>query len=353
MEITEKDRARFDKKLVKSPEPDGCWMWSAGKNPRGYGLFNIRGKVWLAHRLAFAMAHGEIPNEQLVRHTCPGKHTEATRACCRPDHLAVGTHAQNSADRHEHGTGHINVGEDNARHVLTGADALAIYADTEATQSALAERFGVSQNLVMLIKKGRAWAHVTGAVPIPAVPRSDRDRHAEVVRFEAGVASDADRERFWAKVDKTGEHWLWTAATAKDGYGVFHWQGRKIEAHRFAYIAEVGPIPHGLDVAHECAIDLCMRPEHLIPRTRVDNMANAETRERLSAAKKGNRYRSKFSPEQEREIAARVDAGESKTALARELGVSDTAIGKVCTRVLRSGGHDNPVSSLDSSGLTG
>ena len=73
-------------------------------------------------------------------------------------------------------------------------------------------------------------------------------------------------ERFWEKVDKSGDCWLWLGSTtATGGYGTFNRGNNKfISAHRFAYELERGPIPpgHTLDHRAECPKHCC-NPAHL------------------------------------------------------------------------------------------
>lgn len=85
-------------------------------------------------------------------------------------------------------------------------------------------------------------------------------------------------ERFWAKVDQSGDCWLWTASLTEYGYGRLG-RGRKGEgyvlAHRFAYGLLVGPIPEGmsLDHRHTCP-KRCVNPGHLRPVTHKQNHEN-------------------------------------------------------------------------------
>jgi len=70
-------------------------------------------------------------------------------------------------------------------------------------------------------------------------------------------------ERFWAKVDKTGSCWTWTAGKFSEGYGAFWVAGRVVQAHRFAYELLVGPISKGLVTDHLCRNRACVNPSHL------------------------------------------------------------------------------------------
>lgn len=86
-------------------------------------------------------------------------------------------------------------------------------------------------------------------------------------------------ERFWPKVQKTEDCWLWTAATAR-GYGKFSFgtlanPSRMVHAHRFSYELLVGPIPDGLELDHLCRVKLCVNPAHLEPVTHQENTRRA------------------------------------------------------------------------------
>lgn len=76
-------------------------------------------------------------------------------------------------------------------------------------------------------------------------------------------------ERFWPKVDKSGECWEWTAARAR-GYGRFDTN----LAHRISYELTYGAIPDGAQLDHVCHNRGCVRPEHLRPATNKENAEN-------------------------------------------------------------------------------
>lgn len=84
-------------------------------------------------------------------------------------------------------------------------------------------------------------------------------------------------DRFWAKVDKSGECWRWTAATDSHGYGQIVLPGtpvKKAPAHRLSWALANGPIPDGLFIDHVCHNTLCVRPEHLRLATNKQNLEN-------------------------------------------------------------------------------
>lgn len=76
---------------------DMCWMWKAGLSPKGYGWVKYRGKARRAHRVAWELTYGPIPQRMNVLHRCD------IPACVRPDHLFLGTQRDNILDAIEKG----------------------------------------------------------------------------------------------------------------------------------------------------------------------------------------------------------------------------------------------------------
>ena len=83
-------------------------------------------------------------------------------------------------------------------------------------------------------------------------------------------------ERFWAKVDKTGDCWTWTACGNADGYGRFCVNYKMEYAHRVAYSLTHGPIAEHMDIDHTCYNKSCVNPSHLRAATRKQNTENRE-----------------------------------------------------------------------------
>lgn len=89
-------RERFEAKFYVTP---GCWIWIPPMSKRGYGQLKADGKVWRVHRLSYELYVGAIPNGLVVRHRCD------TPSCVNPDHLILGTQADNMRDMAERGRG--------------------------------------------------------------------------------------------------------------------------------------------------------------------------------------------------------------------------------------------------------
>lgn len=154
---------RFWEKVNKT---DTCWLWTKAKNPKGYGVISVRPKGYKqAHRLSWEMAHGPIPDGMLICHRCDNP------ACVNPDHLFVGTPADNTRDmlaknRHSQGKTHGDKVRSSERryHKLTPDAVRGIRKELNAggKQRDVARAFGVCQRTVALIQHGVTWTHVDG-----------------------------------------------------------------------------------------------------------------------------------------------------------------------------------------------
>ena len=89
-------------------------------------------------------------------------------------------------------------------------------------------------------------------------------------------------ERFWSKVNRGPDCWVWMAGKTGSGYGQFWMEGRDRCAHRVAYELEYGSIRYALQVLHSCDNPPCVNPEHLFLGTQKDNMMDASKKGRIN-----------------------------------------------------------------------
>lgn len=89
--------------------------------------------------------------------------------------------------------------------------------------------------------------------------------------------------RFWRRVLKSENCWLWTGSKNNHGYGVLCVHRKAMLAHRFSYALHLGEIQEGLDILHKCDTPACVNPDHLFPGTHKENMLDAAAKGRLKA----------------------------------------------------------------------
>lgn len=89
--------------------------------------------------------------------------------------------------------------------------------------------------------------------------------------------------RFWSKVDKSGDCWIWTACQKDTGYGQFRVNGHTRMVHQLSWELHKGPVPRGLCVLHDCPAGdnpACVNPAHLWLGTQADNMRDMDAKKR-------------------------------------------------------------------------
>lgn len=146
------DRFNLKWKIVCS----GCWIWTAAKMPKGYGQMKLpkTRKQEYAHRLAYMIHFGEIPDGKHVCHKCDNP------SCVNPDHLFLGTAWDNLNDMKIKGR-HL-YGEKNTQSILTDEAVRKIkqLISDGQSQSKIAAMFNVHQVTISKIHRGLRWQHI-------------------------------------------------------------------------------------------------------------------------------------------------------------------------------------------------
>lgn len=150
-QLSESDKERFFAKVSKTPTATGCLEWTACKNNKGYGMFQIRGRLFLATRVIYFLHYGIDPRELCVMHSCDNP------ICVNPLCLLLGTQTDNMQDMHRKGRGAL--GEKHPNSKLTAADIPSIRSDARPNNT-IAECYGVGRRIINLIKRGERWKHI-------------------------------------------------------------------------------------------------------------------------------------------------------------------------------------------------
>lgn len=134
-----------------------CWEWTAGTCRTGYGKVRGSGRMLMtAHRVAYQMASGPIPVGLFACHRCDN------RRCVRPDHLFLGTAAENTADMKNKGRMRPNIGILSPSAKFSEADVMEVrrmYA-SGSTPTAIAKQRNMNRETVYSIVYRRAWRHL-------------------------------------------------------------------------------------------------------------------------------------------------------------------------------------------------
>ena len=142
---------RFWSKVRKT---DSCWVWQAAKSKAGYGYFRVGDKMQLAHRFVMGLPGAGVSPEICVCHHCDNP------SCVRPDHLFLGTHADNVQDKIAKGRGQKGSAMGKAKLSESDIPRIRDMLRCGAEQKVIALWFYVCRETVSQIKRGIIWRHV-------------------------------------------------------------------------------------------------------------------------------------------------------------------------------------------------
>lgn len=142
--------------LVDRRGPDECWPWLGGIDlPDGYGYFAGFARLKVrAHRFAYELEVGKIGPGRLVLHSCDNP------PCVNPAHLRLGSPADNIDDRRVRGRAPRGVNHHSAKLTEDQVREIRRRWTGGEKQTALAERFGITQSSISRIVRGQDWIHV-------------------------------------------------------------------------------------------------------------------------------------------------------------------------------------------------
>lgn len=158
---------------------EDCPKWPFRRNKQGYGVLSLDGRDRLVHNLVCELVNGKQPPNYEAAHECGKGSSGCFGAAC----LSWKTHAENMADAVRHGT--MSRGEDRHTARLTESQAIEIYrAPISAETKELARRFGVDEETVRDVRKGRTWAWLTGSLPENSLASKDGRKVTIIPEYE-------------------------------------------------------------------------------------------------------------------------------------------------------------------------
>lgn len=167
-----------------------CWLWNAHKDGRGYGSFAVQGITYKAHRVAWTIVNGPIPEGMILCHDCPGGDNPA---CVNPAHIFLGDARANAQDAMKKGRTRLpsadqkRKGETHPVSKLTNQDVIEIrrlYAEGNR-QDAIASKFSVRKGTIHAIIYGITWKHLLSPEEPLVALEPGRNKQAKKLTWEA------------------------------------------------------------------------------------------------------------------------------------------------------------------------
>lgn len=331
----------YKRLLSTSRVVDECIEWTGVLTSAGYGQVTYQSKNIKVHKLSLMIKLNltELDHSignTVIRHTCNNK------KCFNPEHLILGTHVENAADRV--GAGISNRGEKSSSATITEELAqkikLSKYPRNHKKykpQKDRAKKFGVSLNIVSEIDCGRSWSHLKDKDGNDNLDKKDKINEKDRERRKSNKEvewTDEMREEAKVKLEENStlqivdnEHTgtpciYWTGGISKDGYGMISIHGMSFRTHIVS--CEIKYKRHRLEeeiTRHLCGNRICINSEHLKFGTRNENS--------IDAIEHGSKV-AKLTKEQVLEIREKYTTGKfTYVKLAEEYKCDQTNIGSI------------------------
>lgn len=247
----------------------GCWLWTGCLCGGRYPIVTYGGKRIKVHRLHYILYKGNIPYGLEVRHICNVKR------CVNPDHLEIGTHLENMND----------------------------YAKTR-------------ERKISASKKER--------FPLDFLDL-DRGGHRRGCRPGVTLQQRIDGQ---IKKEKETACWIWTGSANDKGYPSIGIGRKSYNVCRVNYARYNGKIPSNTVIRHKCDTPKCVNPDHLIPGTQKDNVADMIERDRFYRGERN--FNAKLTKDQVRDVrTTHGKQGGSLVATSRDLNVSYSTVARI------------------------
>lgn len=146
------DKERFEAKFVT--HESGCWNWKFPKPGGRANTFNLFGKTQNAHKAAYRIYKGEVPDGLCILHTCDNG------LCVNPEHLFLGTHKENTEDMYKKGRNVTLRGEQKTKTSKLNNAAVFDIRSSTLNGNQLAKKYGVTRSVIYDVLEKRSWKHL-------------------------------------------------------------------------------------------------------------------------------------------------------------------------------------------------
>lgn len=150
----EKYKKSFEKNVIRQ---FGCWSWKGFQDKGGYGIMTCDRRYGpdRAHRASWVIHNGSIPKGMLVCHKCDRPE------CTNPEHLFLGTAAENTKDMIDKNRKCIGSNVPTAKLTEDNVRAIRVLLNQKISYPKIAKMFNVGVNAIVRIKRNETWKHIT------------------------------------------------------------------------------------------------------------------------------------------------------------------------------------------------